>query len=55
MAIIYRVTVKISYFSMDFMFEDCEEAVTYAIQTKANHVKGKDDLTVVIEPIVKEA
>ena len=55
MTIIYRVTVKISYFSVDFIFEDCEEAVTYAIQTKANHVKGKDDLTVVIEPIIKEA
>ena len=55
MNIIYKVTVKISYFSMDFIFEDCEEAVTYAIQTKANHVKGKDDLTVVIEPIVREA
>lgn len=55
MAIIYKVTVKISYFSVDFIFEDCEEAVTYAIQTKANHVKGEDDLTVVIEPIVKEA
>ena len=55
MAIIYKVTVKISYFSVDFIFEDCEEAVTYAIQTKANHVKGKDDLNVVIEPIVEEA
>lgn len=54
MNIIYKVTVKISYFSMDFIFEDCEEAVTYAIQTKANHEKSKDDLTVVIEPIVKE-
>ncbi len=55
MHITYKVTVKISYFTVDFMFDDCEEAVTYAIQTKANHVKSENDLAVVIEPIVKEA
>lgn len=55
MHITYKVTVKISYFTVDFMFDDCEEAVTYALQTKANHVKGKDDLSVVIELIIKEA